>query len=181
MSKLDNILMQLPHFFDKSVDSNNYQFSKAIGLTFDNLTSNITELKQSIQIDTAEGQNLDDIASLFNIERLNRTDMQLRNLIQGYWQSRLGGGTKQSIISIVSSVFDIDESNITLTELSELKFKLTITINTVQDLDLIFENIFDNVNPVKAAGTMLTRVDFNSEDNVFLTNFSEVNGEDYLL
>lgn len=181
MARKDNLLKNLPDFYDTSEQSNNNTLMTAFGRTMDSVDINISALQTSIQISTAIGQQLDDIGALFDITRDGRTDEQFRSVILGFWSSILGGGTKTSIKTVIQNVFGFPLDDISINEINDATFTIELIIDDTNDITFIYDNVFSNVNNVKASGTFLVDVLFNSKNNVFLTNFSEINGGNLLL
>lgn len=177
---IDKLISKVPEHWNTTETSNNYQLLKAFADNLNKVDINSSLLKESIQISTATGNQLDDIGRLFNLNRDGRNDIQFRSVILGFWQARLGGGTKSSISSVIQSVFNLSTDEFTIQELDELKFIIEFKINDDVCVDCIYGRVFDNVANVKATGTSLVDVLFKSKSNSFLTNFSFINGEDLI-
>lgn len=147
----DKVLSRLPGYLKKDEDSNNYKFVNAFEGEFAGIKLQIDNLKRSIQINTASGQDLDDIGELFLLPRRgNEPDNDYRARIKAFWQSFSGGGTEPSIKAALSRTLGIDEDDVTVTDLIPAKFQVDVEIQDQFDL---IDTVNEVVQEAKAAGT----------------------------
>jgi len=183
MAYLKEVLDNLPEFMDKTSGSNNYKFIKSFTTEFDNLDTNIDNLKKELQIDTMTGSYLDDFAKLFKLNRLTgESDDDFRARIKAYWTGATKGGTKNSIISAVIAATGLSESDITITE-GVLRFTIEIAITPSTDITQLNNILNETIPDIIAAGVYWKQdsTSYTSSEDLFLINFSEINGEDYIL
>ena len=149
----DNLLKKLPDFYDKRAQSNNYGFIKSFGIELDVFEEQMNRLKESIQISTASGQQLDDIGSLFKLQRqVGEADSQFRTRIQTFWQSQLAGGIISGIRTTVSSIAGISEDQVIIHEYAPMKFSISLEVGfTTEGVDIL-KLIEDSLPTIKAAG-----------------------------
>ena len=178
-TKTNKILSNLPRFLDHS--GNNRDFVTSYDEDFQDVSDNIILLKQSIQLSTATGDNLDDIAGLFRLVRSpGETDVSLRNRIKIFFSNENRGGTLTSIQNILVRALSLDTDDITITEPENLYLNVKIDISDDSE-DEIINRIADVVNNAKPAGVYAEDISFDSQNDIFRTNFSEVNDDDTLL
>ena len=145
------ILDYLPSFYNRDGNTVNYgiseTFAEAIQIAYD--TNSDASL--AIFVDTATGEQLDDLALFFRLTRKpEETDAQLRARIKAYWPGFSGGGTNPSLKSTVNRITGVPEGDITITEINFLKFNVTIAVIGLSD---IIETVKETVWQAKSAGT----------------------------
>ena len=119
-NKTRKILLKLPTFFKKGENDNNYKFINSLSSEYSTLSNQITNLKSEIQIDTATGTYLNELAKLFNITRNGgESDEDLRIRILSYWESNSGGGTKDSITTALSLATGVEKDKIIVTDVKQ--------------------------------------------------------------
>ena len=151
MSRIDDIKNRLPAFWRSDEESRTHGLMQAISDELDAFSTEKDNLRLSIQIDTAVGQELDDIGSLFRLSRNpNENDTAYRTRIKAFFNSFTGGGTHQAIKNAVSSGTGIPISQFTTTDVFDLKFRLNATLIGPQ---IAFQDeIRDITFDAKAAG-----------------------------
>lgn len=96
---------------------------------YNEFVNNLTELKEAIQVSTAEGTYLDDIGMMFKLSRYSgESDSNYRNRILSFWQAGKSTGTVADIKSALSLAGGINESDITITEIDNMKIKVEMDI-----------------------------------------------------
>lgn len=165
MGKTKDILNNFPSFLKINSDSNNYKLINSYGLELDSITSHNDNLLKTIQLSTSTGSNLDDIAKIFKLLRLDgENDSDLRDRIKAFWQGAIGGGTETSLINMLKLLLNIPESNITITEITALKIKIKVIIEDNTSDIVKVKNI---ILRSKAAGTfIIIDFDFNLNENL---------------
>lgn len=129
MQKVNKILSYLPTHMKKDAASNNYKFINSFNTDFTEVSAEISNLKKSIQLETATGNNLNDIGELFMLNRReNESDSNYRARIKAFWPGYSGGGTEGSIKQAINRMVGLDPSQITITDYMP-KTKLTANIN----------------------------------------------------
>ncbi len=162
MSKIDDLMNSLPTFWLKDEDSNNFKFFSSFSPLFEDFSSNVAGLQSSIQISTASGDYLDDLAELFNLRREgDESDELFRNRILNYWNNYNRGGLVSNLVNILSSLLGILPSDITVVENEE---QAVITLlgnlgNLDTDIDLPSIDVLnEKINDAKAAGVYVNIV-----------------------
>lgn len=175
-----NILGFIPTFYKKLESSNTYQLVYSISFSFQTFQENSAGLKESIQISTAVGTELDDIGELFLLTRITgESDEDYRARILGFWQGSIKGGTAEGLISLLQSILNIsDASRITIDESEPMVLNFTIEI---EDTDIPSDSINTSLEESKAAGIYINDITYTSYNDIFLVNFSGYNGKDKIL
>ena len=157
-SKTKKVLDNLPGFFQTDIGSNNFKFVKSFEEDLDFAQQQITKLKESIQISTAAGDELDSIGAIFVLPRNpNENDSQYRDRIIGFWPGYAGGGTIWSIQQKVERITGITPDKIQISEWQDsvtsapLKFRVNADVGFDADLGILQ----DVLEFSKAAGTWL--------------------------
>lgn len=175
-----DVLSSLPSHMSDDSSTNNYKFIYSFQATLNTILESITNLKLTIQIDTATGLALEDIGALFGVIRSsNENDENLRARIKSYFQSVLLAGTFEGLQKSLSNAFDLDEEDIEVEEPRANVFTITINVEVDTDLESL-NNTKSIVETGKAAGMYFKKFDVGSSDNGFLINISKINGEDKL-
>ena len=178
-TKTKKILTNLPNFLDHN--ENNYNFITSFDEDFQDVSDNIILLKLAIQLSTASGDNLDDIGELFNLSRVaGETDVSLRNRIKIFFSNENRGGTISAINNTLIQALNLNEADITITEPENLYLNVKIDISDESE-DEIINRIADVVDAAKPAGVYVEDITFDSQNDIFRSNFSEVNDDDTLL
>lgn len=168
-----------PTWWDRT--NNTYNLLYGLANEYYNLYLNINDGKQSIQLNTATGDDLDAIGKLFKLAREEgESDNVYRAKIKGYWGALTGGGTIDGIKNAISLFVDIDIDKVTITENN---LRITVEVDIDEDFDLaLLDEIPPIVNLSKAAGVYYgEEIDAQSANGVFRTNLSYVNGEDKII
>lgn len=151
-NKTDKIKEHLPSFYKQDDSSNFHNFLKSFGEELDSFEDEKNKLRDAIFIDTTIGDELESLAKLFRLSRRSgETDAQLRTRIKGFWPGFSGGGTKEALKQTINRITGIPESDIIVTDVTDTKFRINITLNTFTDLELQ-ETIEETINNAKAAG-----------------------------
>lgn len=138
MQKLRIIEEILPRHF---LNSNVYNYVRSFYDSFDAINNDLIDLKNSLFIDTAFGEDLDIIANLFSLQRLQReTDDSFRNRIKSYFVSVIEGGSLLGIRNSVSAITGFNPD----------------TINVLEFYDYFFREIYDFLNGTDYTGTGVT-------------------------
>ena len=118
VDKTKNILWKLPTFFKREEESNNYKFINSLSSEYLILRNQIAGMKEAVQITTSSGTYLNDLAALFQLYRNPKeTDEDLRARVLAYWESNVGGGTKDSIKNAVSSITGLSPASVTINQI----------------------------------------------------------------
>lgn len=119
-------------------------------IEFNEFETELDNMKKSVQIDTAVGIELDNIASIFGISReQSETDSQFRARIKSFFPGTIGSGTINDLKQTVSRMTGLSESEISIIELESNKFRIGFFIGP--DFSLI-NTVKDIVWNIKAAG-----------------------------
>jgi len=178
IEKTRKLLDFLPRFLLKEESSNNYKLMLSLSNEYVDIDTNVIELKRAIQISTASGSYLEDIADLFGLKREDsETDTEFRARIQGFFTKNVGGGVESSLKSSLALGLGISESIITIETVTRNIFIITFMLNGSENLES-FNSINNIITENKAAGMYLKQIYFNSNNDLFLVNLSEANGED---
>jgi len=109
---------------------------------FDDFETELNNMKLSVQIDTATGTDLENIAAIFGLSRdIGESDSDFRSRIKAFFPGTVGSGTIVEIKNTINRVTGISLSEIDITEIESAKFKVTFSIgpnfsliNTVKDI-----------------------------------------------
>lgn len=173
---LKRLLGYLPNHYKKESGSNNYQFLLSFANNINNLANQKPLLKNSIQINSATGNALDDVGELFKLSRNpQETDNNFRSRIKSYWSGLLGGGTINSISTTLANLLDISKEDITITS-NYANMQIDIAIGENSQFTIL-NNIRDNINQIKGAGIGLQKITFSTTRNILMTNISKTNKE----
>jgi len=176
-----DILNNLPDWWKKDEDSNNYKFVSSFETTFETTNNALTSFKEGWQINTATGTDLDKIAKKYNLIRTQYdTDISFRAKIKSYLNVLSGKGTMTDIQNILSFFTGLDADDITVTEVREMVFSISIAVDKDTDLNILAD-IVNIVPRIKAAGTYCLRIDYTSKNGIFLTNLSKTNNDDKIV
>lgn len=117
---------------------------------FDAFVVQLDAMKASVQIDTAEGSDLDNIGANIGLTRdLGETDVSFRARIKSYFPGLSGSGTITELKATINRVTGVEEDNITITEIEEAKFRVTVDVTELNEL---IETIQSIVWDAKSAG-----------------------------
>jgi len=174
------MLDNLPGWWVKDINSNNYKFVSSFETSFDTVENEILEFKHGWQINYATGIDLDKIAEKYSLVRnKNDTDESFRAKIKSYLLIFSGSGTDDDIKDILSFYTGLETTDITITQIREMVFSIIIAVDSDTD-ETILNDVVNIVPDIKAAGTYVLEIDYASKNNIFLTNLSETNGADKL-
>jgi len=149
---VEKLLDEMAEYFDKSETSITYKILYSLAQELDDFTEQKTNLVSEIQIDTASGDFLDDLARLFRLSRKGaETDTELRSRIKSYWPGFSGGGTADAIKSTINKISGIDEDTITITDIVACKILIEVVFGSTEEIALK-STIADTLEQIKAAG-----------------------------
>jgi hypothetical protein len=173
MGSTINILNNFPTFLKKDSNSNNYKLINSYGIELDTIQIENDNLTEAIQLSTATNSNLEDIAKLFKLLRLDgENDSDLRDRIKAFWQGSIGGGTETSLINMLKLLLNIPESNITITDISANKIKIKVII---EDSTSNIAKVTSIILRSKAAGTFIViEFDFDLTENYQIVDSYEL-------
>jgi hypothetical protein len=150
-SKTTKILNNLPNFLDKR--GNNYQFITSFDESMQDITNQSNLLKSAIQLSTATGQYLEDIAAIFRLVRFaGETDTSLRARIKSHWEGNTRGGVKQALIDTILNNTGLSESDIVYDDSVPMIIRITATIPS---FSVSSATLITILNRIKAAGVYL--------------------------
>ena len=151
--KTTKVLNNLPHWLNKESDSNNYKFITSFDTELQDVDDEIIQLKQSIQISTAGGEDLDDIGNLFKLIRdSGESDTNFRTRIKAFWEGAVRGGIKEAITDVFESTTGLTSNDYTYNENADM----TVTIDaTIPSFSVSLPTVIDVLNDTKAAGVYL--------------------------
>jgi hypothetical protein len=178
-SKTKKILDNLPNFIPHG--GNNYDFITSFDSSFQSVSDNIINLKSSIQISTATGKSLDDLALLFNLKRKpGESDTSFRNIVQTFFSKEFRGGTVEAIKKRLERILNLDVNDIIIDENENLILDIEIKVSEESE-DITINQIATTINNAKPAGVYVKDINFTSSNDIFRVNLSDSNGEDTLL
>jgi len=111
---------------------------------------------------------------MYGLSRNNLSDDEFRSIILTTNSGNLGGGTKESMISTISSGLTLPSSSIDVIDTSAMMFDVNISIDYITDINLL-KLVDEVVLTNKAAGTYASNINVNSSRNSFLVNVSNIN------
>lgn len=147
-----SIFDKFPSSLNLQQGTNNYALNLTLQQTFETFLEQLPKLKDAIFITTAEGEELDDIGKLFNLTRDGQNDEDFRNEILNFWSSINEVVTKPNIKRALSTLLDIEESDISLQEKETLIVLLDIYLSLSDLSKTNVKNISKLVNNIKGAG-----------------------------
>lgn len=174
------ILQNLPTHYREGVNLN--LLVDSIINEFDELNDYIVELKTQLGVNGATGDYLDEIGRIFNLSRIEgETDTLYRIRIKTFWAGFNKYGTQGDLITLLSLLLEVDETNITITDGYKAPV-FDVNIGVDDDISVEALNITkDTLNSAKAAGTYVGQINVSSQNGVFLTHVSDINGIDKIL
>jgi hypothetical protein len=114
---MQEVFENQPSWMDKTPGSANYGLVDALATEEALVSQNTDSLSNAVFIDTAQGQELDDLARMFNLVRKPaESDATFRGRIKSYWTGFTGGGTESSLKMSLASALGVPESSILLTQ-----------------------------------------------------------------
>ena len=136
---------------------------------YNNFLVELTNMKVSVQIDTATGIDLDNIATLFGLSReIGETDSQFRARIKAYFPGVVGSGTINEILNTINRMTGIALEDIDITEIESNKFRISFGIGT--DFSLI-DTVKDIIWDIKTAGVYpFFKIDSGISDETTVTD-----------
>jgi len=177
----NSILEDLPNWWVKDEDTNNYKFVSSFEVEFTTLDVNLTGFKNSWQVNNATGDELEKIAEKYDLVRNQYdTDDSFRAKIKSYLATLSGKGSTNDIKSIISFFTGLETSDITIVDIRTMVINIDIAITATTDI-IILAEIVNIVPNIKAAGVYVLEINYSSSDNIFLSNLSTTNGEDKIL
>lgn len=139
-------------------------------------------LKNSINIYTAQGSDIDVFGQLFKITRVpGEDDESLRTRILSFWGIYTRSGTKEDLKIILSTILNLNINDINIEEpetplILQIEVSITPQVN-IQTLNLLNGIVISS----KAAGVYIKPTKLISKNGGFITNMSKVNGGDIVL
>jgi len=138
MAMIDQILSHLPSYWDKKTKSVTYQMLLAIAEELDNFIIEMNNLELSLYIDTAVGDELDDLGALFQLaRRTGESDNDYRVRIKNARLSFIGGGTIPGLKDAFAASTGLPETQIDIVDEFDLKFLATITVYDMAEILLL--------------------------------------------
>lgn len=182
MTNAENILKNLPSWWKKGEDSNNFKYVFSFETSFENIKNDALEFKKGWQINNATNSDLDKIAEIFPnlIRTKDDTDESFRAKIKSYLSIFSGHGSVTDIKTILAFYTGLDTTDIEVEIIREMVIKVHISIDSSTD-STILDTIVDVLPEIKAAGVYVLPTEYESKNNIFLTNLSTTNGVDKLL
>jgi hypothetical protein len=127
------------------------KLAKIVDIEIEKINETLADVEKALFVDTAEGQDLDRIAKIFNLVRKDgEDDESFRMRIKSYYQSVMKSGTVDDIKEYFTNLFDLtvnvgDEDK----AIFNIKFEDSATSEQIKV-------IRENVGNVRAAGTFYT-------------------------
>jgi hypothetical protein len=112
MPKIDFLLQHIPDkAYNTSPSSNIYRLLSSVSEQLDMFVEDTEKIRNSKFVDYAEGEDLDKIARILNLERLsNENDRTFRGRIKSKVPSFIGGGTLESIRQVIVNLLGVEPS-----------------------------------------------------------------------
>lgn len=146
--KSDKIIRHLPEFLQEG--QNLTDLTGAVAEELNIALSFLDGTKKEIQISTATGVYLDDIASLFNLTRnAEESDVVFRARILSFISQSVSSGTAEDIQNVVSNFTGLDPEEVLVEDIGPAKIKVTASVGSTFELA---NSIFDIISKTKAAG-----------------------------
>lgn len=153
--RLDRMLDYLPSWWDTDVGSITYEWMLSVSDELDRFDIESDNLRLSLFVDTALGEELDSIGALFRLARKPaESDEFYRARIKSAAAIFRSSGTKPGIISAIVDLAGVDPSDVVITEdfpANPLKFQVEITFPDQESLDLK-DAAVEAIQDAKAAG-----------------------------
>jgi hypothetical protein len=132
-SRLERLKQKFPSdVFDLEEGTNIHGLAKTFAQEYELADEEIANLLLEIQVSTATGLYLEDIARLFRLYRESgETDEQLRARILAYWESFSGGGTLDAIKKAVASATGKTADDISIDEYADMKILIGLDVPLV--------------------------------------------------
>jgi hypothetical protein len=151
----------------------NREFIRSIELIFSHVSERLYTLKASNNLVYAQGEDLNNIASLLNVNRfIQEEDEEFRTRLLSYVNSLDACGTSEAFVKAFKTRFDYDVIASDTTPIPTVK--ISIDAQTVPGYDLSVINYDDveyTIEMIKAAG-----VNYVYELVVYANNNSDVEG-----
>jgi len=152
INRTERVLSNLPTHWSKDEKSFNYKLFNAFAEELKTANIKIDSMKSAVFIDTAAGEQLNDLGKLFKLGRdSGETDEQYRARIKGYWPGFSGAGTADSLKRTLNAILNIPTENITITDINFVKFLIQAAM-TSEQYETLKETIESLVWKIKAAG-----------------------------
>lgn len=118
--KITDYIKQLPDYFRKEPDSNNYKFLTLEQELVSDFRKDIEEVQGTLDIHQTTGKTLDLYGAMYAQARGAMTDSQYRYIILQKVARLLAQGDTNSIILAMASAFGVDPSSFKLSETNNL-------------------------------------------------------------
>jgi hypothetical protein len=121
MNKENNIQTMLPPHL---ANSNVFNYVKSFCDLFDTVESDLIELRDSLFIETARGEDLDILGKLFSLNRLSQEkDDNFRNRIKSYFAAIIEGGSANGLKNSISAITGFSPDTIIINEFETYFFR----------------------------------------------------------
>lgn len=151
-----------------------YGWSDAWEKELNSLINRLRIIRDSHQINESIGGDLDNIASYFNIIRLQgESDAAFRTRIKVHTSQFIGGGVDDSIISMLLSTYGLTTTIDDTATIGDAKFNIYINLIELGGIStgVPTENIESLIDIAKAAGTQYNLMFYvNISDNISVTD-----------
>ena len=109
MAKIDDLLGNIPDAYDKEETSFLYKILSVIGSEMDKFMDDMDYVDKAKYVTEANGTDLDKLGKLLGVKRFhNENDLTYRGRIQSKVPSFIGGGTLESIKSVIKNVLGVE-------------------------------------------------------------------------
>lgn len=134
-------------------------FYRAYAREFVALERAMGEVLLAKTIETAEGAQLDKLASIVFLERrTGETDSEFRVRIRSTFQSYLASGTLEDLDTAISQLLDADDGY-SIQQVGTATIEVAIQSELLEEQDLELEQFFDEVEAVTAGGVSIIAVE----------------------
>lgn len=163
--RIDDYIGALPDSFQKGKNSNNYKLLLIEQKPVDSLRNDIDAVQNTLDIYTASGKTLDLYGDIYGQSRGSLTDDQYRYVIIQKALQCMCQGDANSIIKILSAVFNVQPSDFSLSdtenpcevEVSKLPYSILQSIGvTVNQLKQMIQSVLPagvKLAPLNLEGT----------------------------
>jgi len=175
MSHFESLLNKFPEIHPVKESSNWRRFIDAFNTEVEQAGLDIEQIEESHYIDTATGDELDEIGAMFGVvgRRDGRTDAEYRSFLKSVVRSFKSRGTKPQIIEAIEAALDIEETDdaeVTISEdLQNLSYRVELTNWPVHNSQTIV-SVADRADP---SGITFDRVIYTSEGDYAITSSSD--------
>ena len=137
--------------FKKEEGTNNYKLISVVTDEITELTDTFDDTKKAHFIDDASGNNLENLAQLFNVRRnADETDMHFRARIKVQYRKYIAHATHKEIKDICAAVLETTTARIEITDNYPATFSLEVFISDLENAELSeaeFKTIAEEIKP----------------------------------